>query len=206
MGLNSHDALDQSISTSCGSLPIGGKFVSLDLHEENGSGQSGRVSLVDRGNDTEVVLTLSPGAMESKLAHLHFGQCPDLGDLAFGLSNLNPRMSNTLLKGVSLDTLRTGDFGINHHNAQDKSISTTCGSVPPKDLTQKQVTMSGGEQAAVGVAGPQGGLGPAGPRGEAGPPPPAPKGNLGPPALGVTQDPREKPAAPAGCWCSALSQ
>ena len=177
-GLNTHDAQDKRISTSCGSLPMRGQFVTFHLDEENGSGQSGRATLIDRGNDTEVVLTLSLGAMTSKLAHLHFGQCPGLGDLAFGLSNLDAGMSNTLLTGTSLDNLLDGGFGINTHNAQDKSISTACGSVPGKELRQQQVTTAAGEQGPAGVAGPKGEPGPAGPKGGVGPA--GPQGEPGP--------------------------
>jgi hypothetical protein len=58
--------------------------------------------------------------MVSNLVHIHSGQCGDsLGGVAYGLSNFVDGLSVTLVEGVSLDSILTGDFAVNAHNADD---------------------------------------------------------------------------------------
>lgn len=45
------------------------------LNEENNSGQSGTATLTAIGGDTEVVLNISAGTMETTLVHIHDGPC-----------------------------------------------------------------------------------------------------------------------------------
>jgi plastocyanin len=45
------------------------------------------------------------------------------------LTNITNGTSTTLLEGVALDSLLTGNFAINSHNADDASIYTACGNI-----------------------------------------------------------------------------
>ena len=47
--------------------------ITIPLQAQNNSGQTGQAAFTTVGDDLEVVLTLSQGARESKLAHIHFG-------------------------------------------------------------------------------------------------------------------------------------
>ncbi len=105
----------------------------IALNELNASGQSGWARLTAKDNDTEVVLSLSEGAMTSNLVHIHSGQCDSLGSIANPLTNFADGTSVTLLEGMSLDSLLTGGFAVNAHNADDPSIYTACGNLPARD-------------------------------------------------------------------------
>jgi hypothetical protein len=103
--INSHNADDASIYTACGNTPADEDTLTIALNEENDSGQSGLATLTTQGENTEVVLTLSEGTMESSAVHIHSGQCgPELGDVVHPLTNLTDGMPVTLLEGVALDT------------------------------------------------------------------------------------------------------
>ena len=56
------------------------------LDELNGSGQSGSVILTNRGAQTEVVVSVTPGI--SALAHIHDGSCETLGGMSMTLAIL----------------------------------------------------------------------------------------------------------------------
>jgi Cu/Zn superoxide dismutase len=128
--INSHNADDASIYTACGNIPADENTLTIPLNEENDSGQSGFATLTARDGNTEVVISLSEGTMESSAVHIHSGQCgPNLGDVVHPLTNITDGTSTTLLEGVSLDSLVMGDFAINAHNADDPSIYTACGNI-----------------------------------------------------------------------------
>ena len=108
--------------------------VLIALNPQNDSGQSGWATLTARGSDTEVVLSLSPGAMESKLVHIHEGACGNdtLGGVLHGLTDFSGGTSTTLVESVSLDSLLQGNLAINSHNINDPSVYTACGNIPSK--------------------------------------------------------------------------
>ena len=133
--INSHNSTAPGTYTTCGNLPNKSDSITLALNEMNDSGQSGWATLSDRNGDTEVVLLISPGFKDTKLVHIHSGQCgPTLGGVAHGLTSFvgGSGASIKLLAGVSLDSLLTGGFAINSHNAQNPGDYTTCGNIPPK--------------------------------------------------------------------------
>jgi plastocyanin len=67
---------------------------------------------------------------------MHSGQCgEDLGDVVHPLTDLDQGTSATLLEGVSLNSLLTGDFAVNSHSAEDSSVYTACGNLPGTDVT-----------------------------------------------------------------------
>jgi plastocyanin len=134
--INSHQAGDPAVYTSCGNIARNPDTLTIDLGEENESGQSGSALLTPRGEDTEVWLSLSDGAMESSAVHIHSGQCGDtLGGVEHPLTNIENGTSGTLLEGVALASLLTGGFAINSHNAQDSNIYTACGNLPETDVS-----------------------------------------------------------------------
>ena len=131
--INAHNAQTSSIYTACGNIPTTADSLTIALSEQNSSGQSGWATLTTRGPDTEVVLSLAKGTMESKAVHIHTGACgPTLGGVVHPLTSFADGRSVTLLAGVSLDSVRTGGFAVNAHNAQTSSIYTACGVIPAK--------------------------------------------------------------------------
>jgi plastocyanin len=125
-----------STYTSCGNIPRNPNTITVELQEESDSGQTGVALLTPRDNGTEVWLSLTEGDMESSAVHIHNGRCgPALGGVAHPLTNVVDGTSGTLLVDVPLDSLLTGEFAINSHNAQDSSIYTACGDIPAIDVS-----------------------------------------------------------------------
>ena len=108
-----------------------GDVLLVALNEQNASGQTGWVTLTAKGNQTEVVLAVLPGALESELVHIHSGVCGNdtLGSIAHGLTNIAGGASVTTVD-ASLSSLRTGDFAINSHQMGNPGTYTTCGNIP----------------------------------------------------------------------------
>ena len=110
--------------------------LTLALHDQGDSGQSGWATLVALGDtlaDTRVTLSLGAEAaslMGSQHAHLHAGQCHSLGGTVHFLNSIGDGDSTTMLGGVSLDSLLTGSFAIDTHNPIDPYSPTTCGDLP----------------------------------------------------------------------------
>jgi hypothetical protein len=119
-----------AVVLACGE-EAGSDRIEISLQELNGSGQSGMATLTASGGSTEVVLSLGGGNMTSKPVHIHNGQCgPALAGVAHGLTDFTDGKSVTMLDGVTLESLMTGTFAINAHNAEDPSVYTACGNIP----------------------------------------------------------------------------
>ena len=74
--VNSHKKGEPGVYTSCGNIPAGQvETPSIILKEDNGSGQTGSATLTAKGNQTEGVLSLSSGNLETELVHIHSGSC-----------------------------------------------------------------------------------------------------------------------------------
>ena len=92
---------DEAHNLTASSTPVTpGRILTLDLGELNDSGQSGTATLTELGPNTEVVLSLSAGSLETELVHIHLGQCGDsLGGVDRAL---------TSFVGVNCGDLRDG--------------------------------------------------------------------------------------------------
>jgi plastocyanin len=134
--MNTHQAGDPSVYTACGNIGRNADTITVALEEDNDSGQSGVALLTPRNGNTEVWLTLSEGTLASAAVHIHSGQCGEtLGDVAHPMNDFSEGTSATLLEGVSLTSLLTGEFAINSHNADDASVYTACGNIPSTDVS-----------------------------------------------------------------------
>ena len=112
--------------------------VTITLDEQNDSGQSGTATLTAKGGDTEVVLSLTAGALETELVHIHTGSCgANLGGVAHPLSSFvgGSGGSETLLSGVGLGSLMTENFAVNSHQAGNPGVYTACGNIPSAGAT-----------------------------------------------------------------------
>ena len=107
--------------------------LAIALRELNESGQTGWGTLTAKGGQTEVVLALNPGAVETELVHIHEGQCDTLGGVAHPLSSFaDGAGSSVTVVDATLDSLLTGGFAINAHLKGDASSYTGCGNIPAK--------------------------------------------------------------------------
>ena len=114
--------------------PVGpaGRVVTLVLGELNDSGQSGGATLIEFGNTTQVVLSLSAGSLDSELVRIHSGQCgKTLGAVENLLTSfVDGSGESTTILDAPMDSLQDGNHAINSLNASDVSNSTACGNIP----------------------------------------------------------------------------
>jgi len=103
--------------------------LTLNLSEQNDSGQTGTATMVEA--DGQVTVTLSMlGFPEDtpQPAHIHEGVCPDVGAVSYPLTNLVNGESVTVLD-VTLAQLESElPMGINvHQSVTESSVYTACG-------------------------------------------------------------------------------
>ena len=111
----------------------------IGLFGNNSSGQSGMATLTEIGDDLEVVLSLSSGALNTNLAHIHEGTCEAVGgishDLAF-FGDAGSGETTELIEGLTLAHVQDGAHYINLHWAENAAVSTACGNIPVAGETQ----------------------------------------------------------------------
>lgn len=106
--------------------------VTVSLHPENSSGESGTVTLTALGDQTRVVVRLSGAPATAQPAHIHQGQCgPTLNPVPkFPLADVTNGASTTTVNAKLAD-LTTGGFAINvHKSATDLTTYVACGNIP----------------------------------------------------------------------------
>ena len=130
--VNSHQSGNPGTYTACGNIPAKGEPVTFALDELNASGQSGTATLTAIGDTTVVSLTLSIGALETELVHIHTGQCGDtLAGVAHPLTNfVGGSGASVTTVDASLDSLLTGGFAVNSHQSGNPGTYTACGNIP----------------------------------------------------------------------------
>ncbi|MCH2511333.1 MAG: CHRD domain-containing protein [Dehalococcoidia bacterium] len=145
--INSHQAGEPSVYTSCGNISAGGDSLSITLNELNGSGQNGFVTLSARGDQTEVVVSADAGI--SALAHIHQGGCNTLGGVAHGLSDTSGGISSTTID-ATLASLINGSFAVNLHTDGNPGVYSSCGDIA---VTGQSLTIALGELNGSGQSG-----------------------------------------------------
>jgi ABC-type glycerol-3-phosphate transport system substrate-binding protein len=109
----------------------GGEPITVDLEEQNGSGETGTATLTPAGDGKITVkVELSNSPADPQPAHIHTGTCAQLGDVAFPLTNVEGGSSETEVS-TSLDDLQAADFAINVHKSEaDIGTYVACGDIP----------------------------------------------------------------------------
>jgi hypothetical protein len=102
--------------------------VTVDLAEQNGSGESGTVTLTADGEKTKVVIALENPPAVPQPAHIHKGSCDDLDpNPAFGLENVIDGESTTVVD-EPLEALQGKAYAINVHKSGAKlDVYVACG-------------------------------------------------------------------------------
>lgn len=122
--------------------------VTIQLMEQNGSGQNGTARLTGMDNGgTMVMLQFSNGSSTAQPAHIHKGTCANLDPKpAFPLTSPVNGASETTVN-VSLTDLLSGQYAINiHKSPTEASIYTSCG-----DIVNMQ--LGGGAGTGTGTSG-----------------------------------------------------
>jgi polyisoprenoid-binding protein YceI len=105
--------------------------ITVDLSEQNGSGQSGTATLESMdGGMTHVTIELSSPPADPQPAHIHSGTCAELGDVVYPLTNVEGGSSETDV-AAPLEDLQGADFAINVHMSEaDIGNYVACGDIP----------------------------------------------------------------------------
>jgi hypothetical protein len=86
----------QLVPTQTAEIAVPNK--SFDLEEQNDSGQTGRVVLMDQTGKTRVLLSVdNEPEQASQPAHIHTGSCPTPGAVKYPLNDVIDGLSDTIL-------------------------------------------------------------------------------------------------------------
>lgn len=105
--------------------------ITVNLGPGRDASQTGTAVLAARGNQTEVVVNIQPGAAGvPQPAHIHEGLCPNVGAVRFPLTNVIDGRSTTMVN-APLGDLLTGNLSINiHRSQQEAGVYVSCGNIP----------------------------------------------------------------------------
>jgi len=144
--------------TACGNIPRG---VVAVLGPGRDGSQPGSAALISRDGQTEVVVAIVPGEPGvAQPAHVHDGACPEVGPVAFALTDIVDGRSTTLID-TPLEQVVSGNRAINVHRSQQEiQAYVACGAI-----STAQETPTG---AATPGAPPSGNAGLRGESGDAG--------------------------------------
>src|SRR5438552_9946512 len=129
--------------------------VTIQLSEQNGSGESGTATLSDMGNgQTHVVLNLSNAPGVAQPAHIHKGTCANLDPTpTYPLTSVTNGQSDTMVP-VSLVNLTSGTFAINvHKSAAEAGVYVACGDITASPLAGQPGGSTGGTTGGTTSAG-----------------------------------------------------
>jgi hypothetical protein len=121
-------------SKSSGSKSSDSGTVTINLGEQNNSGESGTARLTRQGDKTKVVLDLrNPSATmasQTQPAHIHKGSCAKLDPTpTYALADVMDGRSTSTVD-AKLDDLRKGAFAINVHKSAAKiQTYVACGDI-----------------------------------------------------------------------------
>lgn len=106
--------------------------MTIVLSSENDSHVSGTAMLLPRGNQTQVLISVTDEpAGASEPAHIHTGQCgASLGGIAYPLQNVEAGRSTSIVN-VPLSAIADDHHAINlHESASNLGRTVACGNIP----------------------------------------------------------------------------
>jgi hypothetical protein len=131
-GASASSAVSSAASSAASSVP---EAYTVDLSEQNGSGESGTATFTAAGSDqVKVVLAITGGGGAAQPAHVHTGTCEALGDIAYPLADVVNGHSETTID-VSLAALQAAavsGMAVNvHESAARIQNYVACGDIVP---------------------------------------------------------------------------
>src|SRR3989344_745023 len=105
--------------------------VTLDAIDVNTIDQSGVAVITETETGIQVAITLTTlEATELQPAHIHKGECPGVGEIAYPLEDVVDGQSTTQLPVAIADLKAMLPLAINiHKSAEELSVYTACGSL-----------------------------------------------------------------------------
>jgi hypothetical protein len=131
-GADASSAANSVASSVASSIP---EAYTVDLAEQNGSGESGTAAFTPVGSDQlKVVLDITGGGDTAQPAHIHTGTCDALGDIAYPLSDVvNGHSETTIdLSLADLQAKAATGLAVNVHESAEKINNyVACGDITP---------------------------------------------------------------------------
>ena len=94
--------------------------VTVPMHAQNGSGETGTATLTQSGANIVVTVSVKNGTSIPQPAHVHTGTCANLNPAPkYPLTDVVDGKSTTTLKNMKLASLETGGYAINVHKSGD---------------------------------------------------------------------------------------
>jgi hypothetical protein len=135
-----------ALLAGCGSDNGGSDEATVDLSAQNGSDESGTVTLTADGDKTKVVISLdnAPSGIPQP-AHIHKGSCKQLDpNPAYGLQNVVNGESTSEVD-EPLDELQNEDYAVNvHKSGADLKTYVSCGDIGSGSGEMGTTTNDGG--------------------------------------------------------------
>lgn len=103
----------------------------ISLTEQNGSGESGSVVLIEKDGKVTVTLDMTGTPLDvPQPAHIHSGSCPDVGAVAYPLTNVVNGKSETVLDTTFAKLDAKLPLAINvHKSAAESKVYVSCGNL-----------------------------------------------------------------------------
>ncbi|MDP3881218.1 MAG: hypothetical protein Q8Q32_03515 [bacterium] len=107
----------------------GAGAVTVTLHEQNNSGQSGMATIEDVDGRARVTVKVTAGPNGiAQPAHIHIGSCADIGSVEYPLSNVLEGQSVTTLDVSTNEIMSSLPLALNvHKSAAESDIYVACG-------------------------------------------------------------------------------
>ena len=108
--------------------------ITIDLHAQNGSGESGTATLTQMGSDVEVAISLKGAPLSTpQPAHIHDGTCANIKGVVYPLTNVVNGKSKTIVRNVTVGKLLAGTYAINvHESTANLGKYVACGAIVAK--------------------------------------------------------------------------
>lgn len=104
--------------------------LTVNLKQQNGSGESGSATLTQVGGDVQVVVALDGAPATAQPMHIHTGTCSNIGGVVYPLTSVTGGKSTTTVKGVTIAALLAKPMAINvHQSAAELQKYVACGNI-----------------------------------------------------------------------------
>lgn len=100
----------------------------IQLSEQNASGEMGTATLVEKDGKVVVTLSVNNAPSTAQPAHIHVGTCADIGAVKYPLTNVMNGMSETIIDTTLANLMSQGELAINvHKSTAALNLYVACG-------------------------------------------------------------------------------
>lgn len=128
----------------------------ISVKEQNGSGESGSAVLSEKDGKVTVTLDMTGTPLDvPQPAHIHAGSCPDVGAVAYPLTNVVNGKSETVIDTTFAKLDAKEPLAINvHKSAAESKVYVSCGNLGATTPTASTTPSSSPAASATATPGP----------------------------------------------------